>query len=402
MKIAQINGGVFGSTGRILFGIARQAQSAGHQVQCFAPVTSTNRYSQPDMPYTQLGSYRGRQLSVLAARLTGYNGCFARQTTRKLIRQLETFQPDIIHLHNLHDSYVNLPMLFAWLKKSRLPVVWTLHDCWAFTGKCPHFTQVQCEKWRTGCYQCPQLYRYPKALQDKTRQMWQRKREWFSGVENLTLVTPSQWLANLVRESFLRDKPVRVIPNGIDLEAFAPTQGNFREEYGLNGKYLVLAVSFGWGKAKGLDVLLALADQLGENYRLVLVGTDETVEQTLPKNIVSIHRTQNQRELARIYTAADVFVNPTREENYPTVNMEAIACGTPVVTFRTGGSPEILDESCGSIVEVDDVAALQAEIVRICENIPYSREACLQKAAEFDMTRRFWEYIALYEELLRN
>ena len=231
--------------------------------------------------------------------------------------------------------------------------------------------------------------------------MWKLKRRWFTGIENCTIVTPSQWLADLVKQSFLKNYPIKVINNGIDLSVFKPMESSFREKHGLLGRKIVLGVAFGWDNRKGLDVFINLSSRLSDDYQIVLVGTDYNVDKLLPSNIISIHRTQNQKELAEIYTAADVFVNPTREENYPTVNMESIACGTPVITFRTGGSPEIIDGFCGSVVDCDDVDAMEIEICRICEKGIYSQENCLVRAKSFDMNSRFDEYIDLFEALVK-
>lgn len=400
MKNAQINGGVFGSTGSIMFGISQAAQDARMETLCFSPVTSTNRNREPGYPYRKIGTYRSRQLNVLLSRITGFNSCFAWFSTAKLLREIRRFSPDVIQLHNLHDSYINLHLLFRFLKKRKIRTVWTLHDCWAFTGHCPHFTMAKCDKWKTGCHHCPQYREYPQSFVDNSRWMYWWKKKWFTGVEDLTIVTPSQWLADLVKESFLKEYPVKVIHNGIDLGIFKPTESDFRQRYGIpEEKAVLLGVAFGWGVRKGLDVFVELARRLDpEKYQIVLVGTDDKTDKLLPENIISIHRTQNQTQLAEIYTAADLFVNPTREENYPTVNMEAIACGTPVLTFRTGGSPEILDEKTGSVVPCDDVDALEQEIHRICTENPFSQADCLERAKSFDMNERFEEYVKLYEE----
>ena len=228
--------------------------------------------------------------------------------------------------------------------------------------------------------------------------MWRLKKRWFSGVKNLTVVTPSQWLAELVRQSFLKNYPVQVINNGIDLSVFNPTPSDFRKRNKISDdKYLLLGVAFDWGVRKGLDVFIELSKRLSDQYQIVLVGTDSAVDAQLPKNIISIHKTQNQKELAEIYSAADLFVNPTREENYPTVNMESIACGTPVLTFRTGGSPEIVDDTCGYVVDCDDVDAMEREIRRITVNSPYTKEQCVLKAKSYDMNLKFEEYLKLYE-----
>lgn len=213
----------------------------------------------------------------------------------------------------------------------------------------------------------------------------------------MTIVTPSKWLADLVRKSFLKEYPVKVINNGIDLSVFRPRESDFRQRYGLEDKYILLCVAFAWGKRKGLDVLIELSKRLDKRYQIVLVGTSENTEKQLPENIVSIRKTQNQQQLAEIYSAADLFVNPTREENFPTVNIESLACGTPVLTFQTGGSPEVIDETCGAVVDKEDVDAMQREIERICTEKPYTQGACIARAQNFDKKDKFDEYVDLYE-----
>jgi glycosyltransferase involved in cell wall biosynthesis len=256
---------------------------------------------------------------------------------------------------------------------------------------------AKCEKWKAGCYECSQYKEYPEAFVDRTKQMWKLKRKWFTGVHDMVIVTPSIWLANLVKESYLKEYPVKVINNGIDLSVFKPTKSDFRKNYQLPAdKYILLGVSFGWGKRKGLDVFVELASRLDNRFQIVLVGTDDVVDKQLPENIISIHRTQNQKELAEIYTAADLFVNPTREENYPTVNMEALACGTPVVTFNTGGSPEIITKDCGMVVNRNTVDELLDDIMYISQNHPITEESCLNRAKNFDMNERFRDYADLY------
>ena len=259
---------------------------------------------------------------------------------------------------------------------------------------------AKCDRWKAGCGNCPYPKdSYPQANVDRTAKMWRLKKKWFTGVENMTIVTPSQWLAELVKESFLQEYPVKVIHNGIDLSVFRPTDGDFRQKYGIGDKYMLLGVADSWGERKGLDVFIELSKRLDPaRYQIVLVGTNDGVDKLLPDGVISIHHTEDQHELAEIYTAADLFVNPTREENYPTVNMESLACGTPVVTFRTGGSPECLDETCGSVVDRDDIDALEKEICRIEAERPYSREACLRRAGSFDKELLFRGYMDLYED----
>ena len=211
MRIVQINGGAKGSTGKIMFGIAELAKAQGYDVMCASPITTTNRDAGEGCGYYRIGTFNSRRINVLLSRITGFNGCFAWIETYKFLKKFDEFKPDIIHLHNLHDSYINLPMLFNYIKKNNVSVVWTLHDCWAFTGQCPHFTIAKCNRWKTGCYDCRQYHEYPSSLYDNTKKMWQLKRQWFTGIKNLTIVTPSKWLAGLVKESYLKSYPVKVI-----------------------------------------------------------------------------------------------------------------------------------------------------------------------------------------------
>lgn len=402
MRIVQINMMHSGSTGKIMFGLAETARKAEHQVYTFSP-RYYHRGRNPHFPdiegHEYFGSPLENMLHLRAAQITGLQGYFSWFGTKELLSKVSAIRPDVIHLHNLHNRTINLPMLVAYIKKRKIPTLWTLHDCWAFTGQCPHFTMAKCDKWKSGCGGCSQIRSYPDAFVDRTRFMWKKKRSWFTGVPDMTLVTPSQWLADLVKQSFLREYSVKVIPNGIDLSIFKPRVSDFRKRYRIpDGKNILLGVAFGWGVRKGLDVFLELAKRLdGAKYQIVLVGTDDSVDKQLPESILSIHRTENQQQLVEIYAAADLFVNPTREENYPTVNMESIACGTPVLTFRTGGSPEIVSPDTGSVVGCDDVDSLEKEIVRICQTRPYTEEQCLNRAAEFDQFHRFKEYIRLYE-----
>lgn len=399
MRIAQINMIPYGSTGNIMLQIAQTAREEGHEALSLTtvPFDKKEKKKKEAEKLVYWGSIEENRTHYYLGSLLGRNGCYTKRGTRQLIRMLEQFQPDVIHLHNLHKFCINLPLLFAYIKRNSIRTIWTLHDCWSFTGQCPCFDMVACEKWKTGCHHCPQLGVYPRSRIDNTKRMYQMKKKWFTGVKDMTLVTPSCWLADLTRESFLKDYPVQVIRNGIDLSVFKPIESDFRKKYSIENKIILLGVSLGWSKRKGLDVFIELSKRLDVNYQIVLIGTDEAAERLLPDNIIAIRRTANQKELAQIYSAADLFVNPTREDNFPTVNMEALACGTPVVTFRTGGSPEALDETCGSVVDCDDVDAMEKEIRRICTTKPFSKDTCLKRAAQFDRNVKFKEYVDLYE-----
>lgn len=398
LKVLSINTLPNGSTGNIMNQILNKAKERHDVISYYG-----NWYKNTNCKYPfsfSYGFYWENKLSAVLSKITGFYKFVSFFGTQQLLRRITEFKPDVIHLHNLHLWVINVSMLFKYIKKHNIPVVWTLHDCWAFTGRCPHFIMEKCDKWKKGCYECTYNKRlYPAAYVDRTKTMWKLKKNWFTGVENLTIVTPSQWLADLVKQSYLKDYSINVINNGIDLSIFKPTESHFREKYPITEKYIVLGVAFDWGEPKGLDIFIDLASKLSKDYRIVLVGTNANVDNQLPSNVVSIHNTQNQQELAEIYTAADVFVNPTREDNFPTVNIESLACGTPVVTFKTGGSPEIIDETCGSVVERDDNVEFMNEIIRLCEKKPYSKQACLKRARKFDMNNRFQEYVELYEKI---
>ncbi len=395
MKVLQINSVLYGSTGRIMLQIYELAQKNDINAYIAVPNGRHNK-KQNKSNYLWIGNRFSEDLHLILSRLTGYNGYFSKGATRRFLKKIDEINPDIIHMHNLHNSYINLKELFRYIKKKNIRVVWSLHDCWSFTGKCPHFVMANCEMWKTGCYSCPQYRSYPQAFIDKSKQMYIQKKELFTGVKNLTIITPSKWLAGLVKQSFLKDYEVKVINNGIDLDVFSPTESKFRERYSLDNKKIILGVAFGWGRRKGLDIFIELSKRLNDDYRIVLVGTDDAVDLQLPENIISIHRTQNQKELAEIYSTADVFVNPTREDTYPTVNMESIACGTPIVTFNTGGSPEILDEKTGIVVDVDDIDALEKAIIEVTTTDKFTKEACIERAKAFKKEDKFKEYIDLY------
>ncbi|MBM6840754.1 glycosyltransferase [[Clostridium] spiroforme] len=400
MKIVAINSFNFGSTGNIMLGIAHEATKRGIKYYTACPAGRSMKKNLENHIF--IGNRIGRNMHLLIGKYTGFLGCFSIIDTLFFLKKLNKIKPDIIHLHNLHNCYINLPMLFKYIKKRKIPVIWTLHDCWSITGQCTHFTLAKCDKWKSGCFSCPNHKEYPATIFDNTKKMWKLKRKWFNEVETMIIVTPSLWLKNLVEKSYLNKYQIKVVNNGIDLEQFTPLRSDLKTKYGITSKQkIILGVAFNWEMKKGLDIFIELSKRLPSIYKIILVGTDSYIDKTIPSNIISIHKTKNQRELAKIYSCSDVFVNPTREDNYPTVNMEALACGIPVITFDTGGSPEIIDNTCGSVVSNDDIDTLQSEIERICKNNLYSFEACLKRSQLFDAKNKFKEYLELYEEVIK-
>lgn len=337
-------------------------------------------------------------VELLKTRLTGAHGFTSKLATRKLIKWIKEINPDLIHLHNLHSGYLHLGVLFEYLKNAGIPIVWTLHDCWSFTGHCTHFSIHKCEKWKNACYKCPDKTGYPKRwFFDRSKKQWEKKKELFTNVPNMILVTPSYWLADLVKMSYLKDYPVKTINNGIDMNVFKPIKNNIRERYGLMGKRIVLAVANTWSERKGYRYVLEIADKLNGNYQVIIVGLNKKQKETLPKNIIGITKTNNVTELVEFYSAADVFINPTLEDNFPTTNLESLACGTPVITFNTGGSIECVSEHTGMIVKQGDVNALIISIYDVVENKNIDSNLCRNRALElYDKYDRYQDYYNLY------
>lgn len=338
MKIVQINSSSYGSTGKIMFNIHKYLLS--NDIDSYV-VWGRGKKSENDKEIA-LNNPLGVYIHVLYTRLTGKTGFASKYSTYKLVRKLKKLKPDIIHLHNLHGYYINLKILFKYINKYNIKVVWTLHDCWSFTGQCPHFTLVNCNKWKNGCYHCPMIHEYPKTIKDNSSWNYKKKKKLFSNL-NITLVTPSKWLESLVKQSYLKDYPTYVINNGIDLNLFKKMDSNFKSKYGIENKKIILGVASIWDKRKGLNEFFNLAKILDDNYVIVIVGLLENKTLKFPSNIIYIPRTENQKELVSIYNAADILLNSTYEDNYPTVNLEALACETPVLSFDSGGSVEFVE-----------------------------------------------------------
>ena len=390
-----------GSTGRIAEEIGQTALAAG-----WRSVIAYGRNPRLSKSETiRIGSDWGVRLHALRSRILDDTGFGSRRATEAFIREAERLSPDVIHLHNVHGYYLNIEVLFRWLAQANVPVVWTLHDCWPFTGHCSHFDFIGCEKWKTGCFACPQKRGYPTSLLcDRSRKNWEQKRELLSAVNNLTLVPVSDWLAGIARESFLGDKKICRIYNGTDTTVFSPKGDGkaVREKYGLGLRSVALGCASVWTERKGLSDFIKLRERVPEkDLAIVLVGLSDEQIQGLPSGIVGIRRTESVEALADLYSAADLFINPTYEDNFPTVNIEALACGTPICTYRTGGSPESINGDSGFVVEQGDIEGLVSalETIRSRGKSAYSN-ACRSRALScFRKEERWAEYLRLYGEV---
>ncbi|MPM53104.1 D-inositol-3-phosphate glycosyltransferase [bioreactor metagenome] len=387
MKVLEINSVCgTGSTGRIACQIADVVVQNGGD----ARVAYGRSYYEKgcNVPSYRIGSDIDVKIHAGLSRITDRQGFYSKKATKRFVEYVKQYNPDVIHLHNIHGYYLHLPTLFNFLADYDKPVVWTLHDCWAFTGHCSHFDFIGCQKWKTGCHRCPQKNMYPKTLLlDQSKRNWEEKKTLFTSVKNMTIITPSNWLAGLVKVSFLGKFPVHIIHNGIDLEVFKPTLSTWKKEHGIN-RPIVLACASGWDERKGYSDILKLAG-LSTDYQVVIVGVSERQAKSLPRSIIGIQKTESIQDLVKIYSVADVFINTTYEDTFPTVNLEALACGTSVITYDTGGSPECIDESSGIVVEKRNVQEL-AKKIPVAMRL--SGKSCISFSLKFSKILKYSEY----------
>lgn len=398
MRIVQINSVCGkGSTGKICVAVSEILSRKG--------VENYILYSRWTSNFPQAIKYENdyyAKFQALREKMFATFGFEAKRATKQLIRHIEEIQPDIVHLHVLHSHDCNLTLLFNYLRERHIKVFWTFHDCWAITAYCPYFDMIACQKWKTGCYNCPSWRRFSWFM-DRSAELYARKKAMVEGVD-LTIITPSEWMASIVRESFMKEYPVKVINNGIDLNIFKPIEHQNmeleakRSLYDLINKKILLGVADVWSERKGLGDFFRLRNLLDQEYLIVLVGVTEDIQRKLPQGIIGINRTRDQNELALIYAAADYFLNPTYEDNYPTTNLEAMACGTPVISYRTGGSPESITPETGWVVDKGDVEAM-ANVI-LCtghKDRDKMKKECRKRAVGyFDINKCFDSYVRLY------
>lgn len=399
MKVVQINSvcGI-GSTGRIVKSISEIATEKGIGNHIF--------YGSGKCDYALATCIENNwylKLSILKTRLFGKHGFYSQIATRKLLKRLDEINPDIIHLHNIHGHYINVKMLFRYIKQHDIKTIWTLHDCWAFTGHCAHYDYAECEKWKNGCYKCSQKHTYPVSLLfDRSKSSYKDKKSLFTKVKDMIIITPSEWLADEVKKSFLKDYSIKVINNGINLGNFNITKTDLKSKLGLTGKKIILGICSNLYDMKGGKYLVELSKFLKDDEHMVILGL--STNETLSEKITVLPKTNNVKQLAEIYSMADVFANTTLQDTFPTVNIESLACGTPVVTFDSGGSAEIIDENTGYKVSKGDVTAMYEKIeIIFSEDCKINSDNCRKRAEErYCEKERFNEYIKLYKNYQIN
>ena len=404
MKLLQVNTTLISSaTGNIAFQIGQLSIANGDE----SFIAFSGRYpeNKKTINSIRVGSKLDFYWHALITRIFDRHGFGSIRATKKLIKKINVIKPDIIHIHNIHGYYLNIEVLFNYLAAAQIPVVWTLHDCWSLTGHCDHFEHVECNKWQTGCHTCPQKKLYPASLiVDNSKANYIDKNRLFNSVDNLTLVPVSNWLNSKLKYSFLKKYSSKVIQNGIDLEVFQPSSKNVLvKNFSQHKKFILLGVASIWTEKKGFYEFIKLSKNLDDNFVIVLVGVSQKMKKILPKNIISINRTSNQQELANIYSSADLYLNLTFEDSYPTTNLESIACGTPILTYKTGGSIESVIQDSGIIVNRGDIESLVEKIQEIRSGIlPTLSSQDLRMIAieNFDKNINFEKYINLYRDIL--
>lgn len=395
-KLLQINVCVnMKSTGRIVEQLSVLAQRAGFETYAAGVDIQEPSCSTLYVIKNDLSRFSHRVIT----RFLDMQGRGSSCSTRQLIKWIERVQPDIIHLHNLHCAYLNYPLLFQFLKIYGKPVVWTLHDCWPFTGHCAHFDAISCEKWKTGCGTCLQI---PPFCLDQSAENYATKKTCFTSLSNFTLVPVSDWMAKNITLSFFKRKRYVIIRNGIDLSCFKLyDKKQARVELGLNeNTFILLAASSVWNAEKGLQEIIKLSNN--SDFQLVMLGVPAFLSEKLPKTIEARPLIADPALLAKYYSAADVFVNPTYNDTFPTVNLEAQACGTPVVCYQSGGAPDTLSSATGIVVPRGDYEALEKAIYSIKnKEFAPSQQVCREWAeTQFDKEQNFQKYITLYNSLL--
>jgi glycosyltransferase involved in cell wall biosynthesis len=403
LKILQINTTVnSGSTGRIAEDIGRMLIEKGH----LSYIAYGRKANLSSSRLIKIGNKTEFFLHVLKSRLLDRHGFGSEIATKIFLRQVDKISPDLVHLHLIHGYYLNIRMIFEFFKTKKLPVVWTFHDCWPITGHCSYFDAVDCYKWQRECYKCPNLKGYPVSwLRDNSKNNFHDKSTIFTGLNSLNIITPSNWLAEHVKYSFLKEYPVNVIHNGVDLSVFKPI-GKSTSSIGKkvpSGKF-ILGVANTWDKRKGLTDFFEVRKILSEKIHIVLVGLNPAQIAGLPEGITGIQQTENIDELVQLYSEAEVFVNPTYVDNFPTTNLESISCGTPVITYNTGGSPEAIDNTSGIVVDKGDVRHLVNAILEVIKNGKGYYSLACRKRSEllFDKNARFCDYLELYKEIVES
>lgn len=399
MKVLLVNTFIgYTSTGNLTYEIYKTNLQYGNEC-----MIAYGRLDKKDCPNSyKISNKLDYTIHGIWTRITDLNGFASWHTTRKFLRFIDDYKPDIIHIHNLHGYYLNIKLFFDYIYNRNIPVVWTFHDCWPFTGHCPYYTNIGCERWKTECYSCPKKTQHPASyLMDNARFNYRMKKKLFTKISRMIITPVSKWLSNEVKQSFFKDMRIETVYNGVDLNIFKPVNGTFRNKNGLMRKKILLGVANNWVETKGLNDFIRMSSLLNENEIIVLVGLTKEQMNGLPSNIIALGKTSCVEELVDIYSSADVFVNPSREETFGLVTAEAMACGTPAVVYNATASPELVDERTGWVVEVGDIEGLYNATIKVNKNT--MSNYCIERAKRlFDKKINQCKYLEIYRKLINE
>ena len=389
----------WGSTGKIAEGIGELAISNGWNVY----IAHGARYKNPTiLTSIQVSNCVEEALHYFDSALFDAQGLGSKYATKKFIKKLDAIHPDLVHIHNIHGCFINYPLLFQYLKENDIPVVWTLHDCWAMTGHCVHFERTHCERWKTQCGHCPQIHDFPASyLFDRSGRNHALKKELFTALNRMRITTVSTWLENVASQSYLKKFPIDTVPNGIDTSLFVKTEGHIRDKFQIGDKKLLIAVAYGFEGRKGINDYVALSKVLPSDYQLLLVGANDKDRRMLPDNVIAIGRTRGIAELAAYYSTADVLLSLSYEETFGLTIIEAMACGTPAIVYDNTAQPELITPETGRVVPTGNISLLKDTIIAMC-SIRKSEfsSACRKRAEQFDERMTYKKYLDIYAEML--
>jgi putative colanic acid biosynthesis glycosyltransferase len=399
MRILQINVTVnSGSTGRIAEEIGNVLLENNHE----SYIAFGRGIGISNSHLIRIGNKLDNYIHGAKTLLTDKHCFYSKSATKKLIEQIKVIKPDAICLHNLHGYYIQIEVLFDFLKETQIPVLWTLFDAWSFTGHCTYFDDIDCKKWQSHCNNCPKHKNYPSSWVDNSYANFEEKKRIFNSINKMEIVTHSGWLESLVKNSFLKDFKVHVTPSAINLQQFKPTNSKLREKYALKNKKVLLGCASIWTNRKGYADFIHLSEKIDDEFIIVMIGLNAKEIKGLPKKIIGLQRTESIVELAQWYSLAYAFVNPTSQDNFPTTNLEALACGTPVITYNTGGSPEAIDNKTGFVVEKGNIQGIMDSLNQLATLNKEDISAACRLRAEllFDKRTRYLDYLNILEGLI--
>ncbi|MBQ8969409.1 MAG: glycosyltransferase [Bacteroidaceae bacterium] len=391
----------WGSTGKIVEGIGQLAIKDGWNVY----VAHGARYfNESSLKNYQVETKLGEMFHYVESSLFDAQGRGSRYSTKKFLKVIDSIRPDIVHIHNIHGCFINYPILFDYLREKSIPVVWTLHDCWAMTGHCVHFERTHCEQWKKQCLSCPQKHDFPKSyLFDRCKSNYSLKKRLFTAIEKMKITTVSSWLKGVAELSYLKNFPINVVYNGVDIKLFSHIESNIREQLNIGNNKMLLAVASGFEERKGIYDFAALSKVLPSGYQIVLIGTNENDRNVLPNNVIAISRTNSVKELAEFYSAADVLLSLSYEETFGLTIVEAMACGTPAIVYGNTAQPELITAGTGKIVPTGDIESLVKAIEEVCSKPRETYvETCRKHAMQYEESLSYQKYLDIYESIINK